>query len=134
MRLEAATRIDAASNLFTSESARVRNDQPENQEKSGKKQAEVGITTTDAGTQTEITLNSIKDLEEAVARTEREKEELVECTKKEKITKELTLESFQANDIKVKFYTDLSSFLTMRILFYFIAPNVKEHHRSSLSH
>ena len=93
MRLEAAAaRIDAASNLFTLESASVRNDRPENQDKSGNKQAEGRITTTDACTQTEMTLNSIKDLEEAVARTEREKEELVECAKKEKIAKELTLE------------------------------------------
>ena len=69
-----------------------------------------------------------------MARTEREKEELVECAKKEKIAKELTLESFQANDIKVKFYTGLPSFLTMKILFDLIAPNVKEHHHSLLSH
>ena len=55
MRLEAAARIDAASNLFTLESASMRNDQPENQEKSSNKQAEVGITTTDACTQTEMT-------------------------------------------------------------------------------
>ena len=68
-----------------------------------------------------------------MARTERDKKELVECAKKEKIAKELTLESFQADEIKVKFYTGLPSFLTMRILFDFIAPNVKEHHRSSLS-
>ena len=58
---------------------------------------------------------------------------MVECSKKEKIAKELTLESFQTDDIKVKFYTSLPSFLTMRILFDFIALNVKDHQRSSLS-
>ena len=55
MRLEAAARIDAASTLLMLESASVRNDQPENQEESGNKQAEVGITTADACTQTEMT-------------------------------------------------------------------------------
>lgn len=43
------------------------------------------MTTADACTQTEMTLNSIKDLEEAVTRMEKDKEELVECVKKEKI-------------------------------------------------
>ena len=63
-----------------------------------------------------------------------DKEELVECAKKEKsATKELTLESFQADDNKVKFYTGLPSFLNMKILFDFIAPNIKEHHHASLS-
>ena len=76
-------------------------DQPENQEESGNKQAEVVVTTDDVCTQTEMTRNLIKDLEEAVAKMERDKEELVECAKKEKIaTKELTLESFQADHNK----------------------------------
>ena len=63
-----------------------------------------------------------------------DKEELVECAKKKKsATKELTLESFQADDNKVKFYTGLPSFLNMKILFDFIAPSIKEHHHASLS-
>ena len=67
----------------------------------------------------------IKDLEEAVARMEKDKEELVECSKKVKIAKEPTLESFQADDIKVKFYTDLPSFLTVKILFNFMLRMLK---------
>ena len=50
------------------------------------------MTTTNACAQMEMTLSSIKDLEETVVRTEKDKEELVECTKKEKIAKELTQE------------------------------------------
>ena len=37
-------------------------DRPENQDESGNKQAEVVVTTDDLCTQTEMTLNSIKDL------------------------------------------------------------------------
>ena len=107
-------------------------DRPKNQEESSNKQAEIVVTTAEVCTQTEMTLNLIKDLEEAVARMERDEEELVECAK-EKIAKELTLESFQADDNKVKFYTGLPSFLTMKILFDFVAPNVKKHHRTMLS-
>ena len=107
-------------------------DRPKNQEESSNKQAEIVVTTAEVCTQTEMTLNLIKDLEEAVARMERDEEELVECAK-EKIAKELTLESFQADDNKVKFYTGLPSFLTMKILFDFVAPNVKKHHRTTLS-
>ena len=92
-RLEAATKIDMAMTLLMLESASVIDDGPKNQEESGNEQAEVVVTTDAVCIQTEMTLNSVKDLEEAVARMEGDKEELVECTK-EKIARELKLESF----------------------------------------
>ena len=85
-------------------------DRPKNQEESSNKQAEVVVTTADVCTQTEMTLNLIKDLEEVVARMERDEKELIECVKK-KIAKELTLESFQADDNKVKFILACPLFL-----------------------
>ena len=47
--------------------------------------------------------------------------------------KELTEDSLQMNDTKVKFYTNLPSFCILKIVFEFISPYVKEHHRSALS-
>ena len=110
-QLEAAAKIDASTTLLMLESASVIDDRLENQEESGNEQAEAVMTTDAACTQTEMTLNSIKDLEEAVAKVERDKEELVECAKKQKVAKELTLVGFQADDNKVKFYTGFPPFL-----------------------
>ena len=83
------------------------------------------VPTGDVSLQTELSVRSIGELEEGYLRLSR--------GRFIKEPKELTEENLQMDDTKVKFYTGLPSFCILKIIFEFISPYIKEHHRSSLS-
>ena len=83
------------------------------------------VPTGDVSLQTELSVRSIGELEEGYLWLSR--------GRFIKEPKELTEENLQMDDTKVKFYTSLPSFCILKIIFEFISPYIKEHHRSSLS-
>jgi hypothetical protein len=52
---------------------------------------------------------------------------------KGKMATQLSEQSLERDDSKVKFYTGLPSFVTLKILFDFVNPYAREHHRSALT-
>ena len=75
--------------------------------------------TTIFGAQTETTMSSISNLEEGHARLT-----------KEKIATQMTEQSLQGDDNRVKFYTGLTLCVMLKALFEHIRPSAKEHHRA----
>ena len=71
-------------------------------------------------TQTELTMNSIGNLEEGHSRLT-----------KEKIATQMTEQSLQRGDNRIKFYTVLTLFVMFKALFEYIRPSAKEHLHSS---
>ena len=80
------------------------------------------VITTSIHTQSEMTLDTLGNLEEEHAK-------LI----KGKMATQLSEQSLERDDSKVKFYTGLPSFVTLKILFDFVNPYAREHHRSALT-
>ena len=83
------------------------------------------VPTGDVSLQTDLSVRSIEELEEGYLRLSKHRFM--------KEPKQLTEDSLQMDDTKVKFYTNLPSFCILKIVFEIISPYVKEHHRSALS-
>jgi hypothetical protein len=68
-----------------------------------------------------MTLDTLGNLEEEHALT------------KGKMATQLTEQSLERDAHKVKVYTGLPSFVSLKILFDFVNPYAREHHRSALT-
>ena len=123
-RVEATMRMEAASSLLVLQTGSGTSSSTSRVDAhAGKSTQTEPVTTTSVGTQTETTMSFISNLEEGHARLT-----------KEKIASQMTEQSLQGDDSRVKFYTGLTSFVMLKALFDHIRPSAKEHHRSSLTY
>ena len=116
-RVEGTIRIKAVSSLLVLQTGSGTSSREDAY--AGKLTQTEPVSTTSFGAQTETIMSSISNLEERHARLT-----------KEKIAIQMTEQSLQGDDNRVKFYTGLTLYVMLKALFEHIRPSAKEHHRA----